>query len=273
MDLWVGQRHIAPGEPCYIIAEVGLAHDGSLAQAHAYIGAVSTCGVDAVKFQNHAGDPTSEWRVRPDWCADESRQAYWDRTSFTPAQWQELARHCACAGVEFLCSVFSLEAFRVIDPLVRMHKVPSGRVDDVPLLYHIARTGKPTLLSAGMASEKELRKVKMFFPDFAWLQCTSVYPCPPEQIGLSLVQQYGGLSDHSGTIWPGIAAAALGCQVLEIHVCFDRRLGLDGSASLIMSELHSLVEGVRFVEAAMQPVSKQAMALQLADTRRVFMHA
>ncbi len=270
MDLWVGTRRIGPGEPMYIIAEVGLAHDGSLALAHAYSDAVAKAGVDACKFQCHTGDPTDRWRVKPDWPTDATRQDYWLRTSFSKAQWQELARHCSTVGLEFLCSCFSLEAFKVIDPLVRMHKVPSGQVTNLPLLRAIAHTGKPVLLSSGLGTTNELFDALQLFDRALLLQCTTAYPCPPELINLPWAGSRGGLSDHSGTIWPGIAAAALRCQVLEVHVTFCRQFGPDANASLLLpDQLDQLVEGVRFVERAMRPAVRDAAGL--AEARQVFM--
>lgn len=276
MSFSIGARVIGPGQPCYIIGEVGLAHDGSLAQAHAYVDAVERAGADACKFQCHLGDPMTEWRVRPEWGRDESRQEYWKRTGFSEAQWQELARHCAMVGVEFLCSPFSVEAVRLLDPLVRAWKVPSGRIADMALLDAIAKTGKPVLLSAGMCTEHELVNAQGFLWDYGQvkrLQCTTAYPCLAEQVGLpALLDWADGLSDHSGTIFPGIAAAALGCQVLEVHVCWSKDMGgFDTAASITVEQLAELVRGVRFVEAAMKPVDKHKMAEQLSETRRVFM--
>ena len=83
MDFRVGERRIGPGQPCFIMAEVGLAHDGSLTQAHAYIDAIKRAGADAAKFQCHLGDPTTEWRVTLGWQRNETRQEYWERTAFT----------------------------------------------------------------------------------------------------------------------------------------------------------------------------------------------
>ena len=258
-----------------IIAEVGLAHDGSMSAAHAYIDACASAGVDAVKFQCHWGDPTTEWRKRPDWCQDESRQAYWRRTGFSGAQWQELARHCANRGVEFLCSVFSVEALQMVDPLVKRHKVPSGRIADAALLSAVAATRKPVILSTGMSTLRELNEAicHMFeVPSVQVLQCVTEYPSPAEHVGLEIARWFEGLSDHSGTIWPGIAAAALGCRVLEVHVCWSKdQGGLDTAASLTIDQLRQLVEGVRFVERAMQPLDKDKLAEELAETRRVFM--
>jgi N,N'-diacetyllegionaminate synthase len=261
-----------------IIAEVGLAHDGSLSQAHAYVGACARAGVDTVKFQCHLGDPCTEWRVRPAWAQDETRQAYWQRTGFTFRQWEGLAFHCQDMRVEFLCSPFSVAAVALLDPLVQRWKVPSGRIADMALLDAIKKCGKPVLISSGMCTKEELSQALIYLNRNTrfivnWLQCTTLYPCPPESIGLGeLLGGAIGLSDHSGTIYPGLAAAALGCKVLEVHVCWSKEQGgFDTAASLDMGQLRQLVEGVRFIEKAMQPVDKDAMAATLAETRRVFM--
>jgi N,N'-diacetyllegionaminate synthase len=260
-----------------IIAEVGLAHDGSLSQAHAYVDACAKAGVDVVKFQCHLGDPCTEWRVKPDARGqDETRQAYWQRTGFTSTQWLWLCEHCSQLGVEFLCSPFSVAAVALLDPLVKRWKVPSGRIADLALLQAIGKTGKPVLLSSGMGTSAEMSAagmalVKAGCPWVQLLQCTTAYPCPAEWIGLN-AQSKGGLSDHSGTIYTGLAAAALGLEVLEVHVCWSKEQGgFDTAASLDMGQLGQLVEGVRFVEKAMQPVDKDKMAEKLAETRRVFM--
>lgn len=257
-----------------IIAEVGLAHDGSLSQAHAYIDACAKAGADTVKFQCHWFDSTTEWRIKPKRPQDETRQVYWERTQFSLYQWQGLAEHCAEAGVEFLCSPFSVLAVRMLDSLVKRWKVPSGQVTNEALLDAIAETGKPVLLSTGMSTHDELTLAlgRLSKCRVRLLQCTTAYPCPPEQIGLSVVASWGGLSDHSGTIYPGIAAAALGCKVLEVHVCWSKAQGsFDAAASLTIEQLTQLVEGVRFVEQAMLPVDKDKMAEQLSEARRVFM--
>jgi N,N'-diacetyllegionaminate synthase len=261
-----------------IIAEVGLAHDGSLSQAHAYVDACAKAGVDTVKFQCHLGDPCTEWRLEPHWPQDVSRQAYWQRTGFRRDEWDDLMRHCHAAGVEFLCSPFSVAAVALIDPLVKRWKVPSGRIADMALLEAIGKTGKPVLLSTGMGKTQEIYSAESLLLKHGCtvdiLQCTSEYPCVPRRIGLGEISSecWDGLSDHSGTIYPGLAAAALGCKVLEVHVCWSKEQGgFDTAASLTIPELTQLVAGVRFIEKAMQPVDKDAQAEKLAETRRVFM--
>ena len=276
MDFRVGLRRIGPGQPCFIMAEVGLAHDGSLTQAHAYMDAIKRAGADAAKFQCHLGDPTTEWRVVLGWQRNETRQEYWERTAFTAEEWHGIAAHCRDLGLEFVCSPFSAKSVPFLDGLVRMWKIPSGRVADDALLSAVAATGKPVLLSTGMSTAQERQDALARLLDVGCpviqMQCTSAYPTPPERVGLPVAARWGGLSDHSGTIYPGIAAVALGVKVLEVHVCFSRdQGGLDTAASVTTAELKQLVEGVRFVEAAMKPVDKDLEAQELAPMRRVFM--
>jgi N,N'-diacetyllegionaminate synthase len=115
--------------------------------------------------------------------------------------------------------------------------------------------------------------------DYILLQCTSAYPCPPEKIGLNLLnffrQRYGcpvGLSDHSGTIYPGLAAVVLGAKAIEVHVTLSREMfGPDVSASITTQELRQLVEGVRLIECMLKnPVNKDDMATELSSVRSLF---
>lgn len=280
----IGPKHVGEGAPCFIIAEVAQAHEGSLGMAHAYIDAVAKAGVDAVKFQCHIAEaestPDEEWRVMPTWPQDASRYEYWRRTSFTQEQWWSLKVHADEVGLVFLCSPFSVEAVKLLDPMVPAWKVPSGEVTNEALLKAIAKTRKPVILSLGMATSDEIADAVSLFVDLALLQCTSEYPTPPTRVGLNVLDQWRGiehngpvgLSDHSGTIYAGLAAVALGCDILEVHVTFSRQsFGLDVDASITIEELCQLVEGVRFIEKAKTPVDKDALAKELEPMRRLFM--
>ena len=272
---------------CLIIGEVGLAHDGSLGYAHAFIDEVARAGADAVKFQTHiaAAESTAAepFRVRfsP---KDATRYDYWKRMEFTEAEWQGLANHARDHGLIFLSSPFSREAVEMLARVgMTMWKIGSGEVSNVPLLDVMIATGCPILLSSGMSDIAELDKavdrVRRAGVPLAVLQCTTAYPCPPERIGLNMIsvlrERYGcfaGLSDHSGTIYPGIAAAAIGADVLEVHVTMSRGMfGPDVPASVTTEELRVLVDGVRFVERMhAHPVDKDAAARDVAPLRDVF---
>lgn len=275
---------------CLVIGEVAQAHDGSLGTAHAFIDAIAAAGADAVKFQTHIAaaesTPGEPWRVRfsPQ---DETRYEYWKRMELTEDQWAGLKSHAEERGLLFLSSPFSVEAARLLDRLgMKAWKVASGEVSNPVLLDFVLSTGKPVLLSTGMSPLAEIdavaRRVLERGVPLAVLQCTTAYPCPPEKIGLNLIpffrERYGregcavGLSDHSGTIYPGLAAVALGADVLEVHVTLSREaFGPDVPASLTTPELRQLVDGVRFLERAMaSPVDKDGMATEMEPLRRMF---
>jgi len=272
---------------CLVIGEVGLSHDGSLGLAHAFIDEVARGGADAVKFQTHIASaestPAEPFRVKFS-TQDATRYEYWKRIEFTEAQWKGLADHARDKGLIFLSSPFSREA---VDLLARvgmaMWKVGSGEVSTLPLLDAMIATGKPILLSSGMsdlaALDKAAERVRRAGVPLAVLQCTTAYPCPPERIGLNMVpvfrERYGcfvGLSDHSGTIYPGIAAATLGAEVVEVHVTMSRGMfGPDVPASVTIEELRQLVDGIRFVEKMrLNPVDKDAIAREMAPLRAIF---
>lgn len=282
----VGGKHVGDGSPCLIVAEVAQAHEGSLMMAHAYIDAIADAGADAVKVQVHVADaecaPSEPWRIYPRWAQDANRHAYWKRMEFDYGQWQGLATHARERGLIFLASPFSTRAVALIRPLVPAWKVASGEINNHHLLRFMARGDRPMILSSGMATRAEfsaaVRLVAETTP-VAILQCTSEYPTPPEHVGLSVLQELReqiacpvGLSDHSGSIYAGLGAVALGCDLLEVHVTFSREMqGFDTASSITMAELSRLVEGVRFIERAKAPLNKDEMARELAPMRDLFM--
>lgn len=272
---------------CAVIAEVAQAHDGSLGTAHAYIDLVADCGADAVKFQTHIAaaesTPSEPWRVRfsPQ---DETRYEYWQRMEFTEAQWKGLKEHADERGLLFLSSAFSVEAVELLERIgVTAWKVASGEVRSVELLDRMVAHGAPVIMSSGMSSWDEIgaavERCRAAGSPVVLLQCNTAYPCPPEKIGLNVLaemrERFGcpvGLSDHSGTIFPGLAAVALGASVLEVHVTFSRSsFGPDVPASLTGDELAELVRGVRFLGTALaHPIDKDAEAEAMAPMRALF---
>lgn len=246
-----------------VIAEIGQAHDGSLGILHSYIDAVAETGADAIKFQTHLADaessPAEPFRVKFS-RVDASRQDYWRRMEFTPAQWAEIKAHCDDTGLEFMSSPFSNAAVDLLEDIgMARYKIGSGEVSNLLLLEKIGRTGKPVLLSSGMSNVVELDQAVEFLRshgnDLSVLQCNTEYPTPPEHVGLNVMSElsarYGlpaGLSDHSGTPYPALAATALGATVIEVHAVFDTRMfGPDTRSSLTIDELKSMVSGVRAI--------------------------
>src|ERR1043166_1485927 len=214
--LQISGHTVGQGYPCFVIAEIGQNHDGSLGMAHAYIDAVARTGAHAVKFQTHIADAESTqaepFRVQFSY-QDKTRYDYWRRMEFTAEEWRGLAEHAADSGLVFLSTAFSIEAVDLLDRLgMPAWKVASGEIENFPLLQRMARTGHPVLLSSGMtnwaAFDRAVACVRALDGKVGVFQCTTAYPCPPEKIGLNVLSELRaryacpvGLSDHSATIY------------------------------------------------------------------------
>lgn len=272
---------------CLVIGEVALTHDGSLGLAHAFVDAIASAGADAVKFQAHIAaaesTPAEPFRVKFS-RQDATRYEYWRRMEFTEEQWRGLADHCRDRGVLFIASPFSVQAVEMLERIGQpLWKVASGETSNAQLLDRMLDTGAPVLLSTGMSPLNEIdaavARVKSRGAAVGVFQCTTAYPCPPEKVGLNLVafyrERYGcwvGLSDHSATIFPGLAGVAVGMDMLEVHVALSREMfGPDVIASVTTAELKQLVEGIRFIERMRaHPLDKDASAQETAPLRRLF---
>lgn len=278
---------LVAGGKCCVIGEVAQAHDGSVGMAHAYIDAIAAAGADAVKFQTHIAaaesTPSEPWRVKFS-RQDASRYDYWKRMEFTEDQWRGLKRHAEDRGLMFISSPFSVEAIELLSRIeVAAWKIASGEINNPTLFERIAGSGLPVLLSTGMSEFAEIdgavAQVKAAGLPLVVMQCTSIYPTPPEKVGLNLIpffrERYGcgvGLSDHSGTVFPGLAAITLGIEAIEVHVTLSREMfGPDVVASVTTSGLRELVNGIRAIETMKaNPVDKNALARELAPMRDVF---
>ena len=207
------------------------------------------------------------------------------RMEWSESVWRELRAHADERGLLFLSSPFSMEALELLVRVgVAGWKVASGEINNFALLDAMTATGQPVVLSTGMSPPEEIdaavARVQAAGVPLAVMQCTSIYPCPPELVGLNLLPEfrarYGcavGLSDHSATIYPSIAAAQVGCELVEVHVTLSREMfGPDVVASVTTAELRQLVEGIRFVEAMRRhPLDKARLPESVTSLRGIFM--
>ena len=272
---------------CLVIGEVALTHEGSLGLAHAFVDAIANAGADAVKFQTHIAaaesTPSEPFRVKFS-RQDKTRYDYWKRMEFTEEGWRGLAAHARERGILFLSSPFSIQAVDLLERIgMPLWKIASGETSNTALLDRILETRTPVLLSTGMSPLEEIdqavARVRLRHAEVGVFQCTTAYPCPPEKIGLNLIpfyrDRYGcwvGLSDHSATIYPGLAGAALGMDMLEVHVALSREMfGPDVIASITTQELRQLVDGIRFIERMRaHPLDKDTSAQETAPLRMLF---
>jgi len=243
-------------EKVFIMAELGQAHEGSLGILHSYIDALSTTGIDAIKFQTHIAEAESSeyepFRVQFSY-EDNTRFDYWKRMEFSLEQWQDIKKHCGDVGLEFVSSPFSNIAVDWLEEIgIQKYKIGSGEVTNFLMLEKIAKTGKDIILSSGMSNFSELDETIKFLKKFdnkvSILQCTTMYPSNAENIGLNVIgelkDRYNllvGFSDHSGTIYPSLAASTLGAEIIEFHAVFDKDMfGPDSKSSLTIKEIKQL---------------------------------
>lgn len=267
-----------------IIAEIGSVHDGSFGNACKLIEAAATCGADTVKFQTHIADAeTLKNAPSPSYFKGEPRYEYFQRTAFDKYQYLDLIAYSREMDVNFMSSPFSLEAIDFLEEVgVAIYKVPSGEVSNTPLLEHLNQTEKPILLSSGMSDWEELdRAVEVSSQGGASvsvMQCSSIYPCPPEKVGLNVISEMleryklpVGFSDHTTGSAAAFAAIAKGAIFVEKHFTFSRLMyGSDAANGMEPQEFEKYCEGVKDVFTMMDnPIDKNDISLY-SEMKKVF---
>jgi N,N'-diacetyllegionaminate synthase len=242
----------------YLIAEVAQAHDGSLGQAMAYIKAAALAGASAVKFQVHLAEEesSSEDRFRTNsFPQDRSRYEYWKRVAFNESQWKTLIDYTNTLNIDFISSVFSVRAYEMMRALGQsIWKIASGEVHDPLLMETIFNTNDNIILSTGLSTWSEIESVVGRYgalKDLTILKCTSEYPTSDELLELDVISELRrkypslkvGFSDHSGSIYPSLAAISKGAEVIELHVAFSKsQFGPDTLASVTFEDFGELAE-------------------------------
>jgi sialic acid synthase SpsE len=259
----IGDRVIENGAPCYVIAEIGANHNRDLDLARELVDRSAEAGADAVKFQTYSGariysSKTPSFQYL-EGVSDKSPADLLEEISL-PREWQApLAEYARQRGVDFFSSPFDHEAVAELDAIgVPVLKIASFEIVDLPLIRRAAETGRPLLISTGMANLSDIEDALTAATEagaagVGLMQCTSVYPAPPERANLramhTLHKAFGvptGLSDHTVGIAVPIAAAALGAAFIEKHVTLDRTMpGPDHAFALEPPDLRTMVEGIR----------------------------
>ena len=279
VPLDLGGHLVGPGQPCFIIAEAGVNHNGELDQALALVEAAARAGADAVKFQSFTAEevavedaPKASYQQQGD-DADESQVEMLRRLELSPADHRVLAERCQERGIIFLSTPFDPASADLLHELgVKAFKLPSGEVTNLPFLRHVGAKGRPVILSTGMSSLAEVKRAVETLEgagvsQMALLHCVSAYPAPASSANLRAMETMAsalglpvGFSDHTQGIEVALAATALGACIIEKHFTLDRSLpGPDHKASLEPHELSALVRGVRRVEAALGHGRKELM--------------
>jgi len=270
--LQIGSRWIGASAPVYIIAELSANHNQNFERAVRIIHAAKNAGADAVKLQTYTADTIT---LRSD--KEYFRIAggtLWDgrilhdlyQEASTPWEWQPKLKAIADElGMHLFSSAFDDSAVDFLEQMnVPAHKLASFELVDIGLIQKMARTGKPLIMSTGMASSEEISEAvqaarKAGASQIALLKCTSAYPAPPEEANLLTIPELArrfncpaGLSDHTMGIAVPVAAVALGACIIEKHLCLSRADGGPDSAfSLEPEEFKAMVDAVRTAEKAL----------------------
>ena len=262
----VGKHQIGPGHPCYVIAEVGINHNGEIDIAKKLIDVAAEAGCQAVKFQKRTPDIST-----PDSQKNVQRETPWGvmtyleykhRIEFGDAEYTEIARYSASKGLDWFASPWDVPSVEFLENHgVSVHKVASACITDIPLLEALRDTGKPIILSTGMSTMEEIDKaVEVVGTDkLVLMHATSTYPLDPHEANLRMIHTLRerfnvpvGYSGHETGLQVSLAAVALGANAIERHITLDRAMwGTDHGASLEPGGLSRLVRDIRVIEEAM----------------------
>ncbi len=271
-EVTIGTRKVGDGHPAYIIAEIGINHNGSLEFAKQMIFAAHQAGVDAVKFQKR----TPELCV-PEHQRSQMRETPWGyipyleyryKVEFGQEDYEEIDRYCKELGIAWLASSWDIPSVEFMEQFnPPAHKIPSALLTDHALLRAYRKTGRPLILSTGMSTLEEIKASVALVGEENLILChtTSSYPCPPDELNLRMIQTLRemfrcpiGYSGHEVGLVPSAVAVALGACLVERHITLDRAMwGSDQSASVEPQGIERLVKYIRVTEQALGDGVKQ----------------
>ncbi len=282
-------RKIGTDQPCYIIAEIGINHNGSLDIAKKLIDEAVAAKVDAVKFQKRTPEicvPKDQWEIMRDtpW----GRMSYIDykrKTEFGKDEYTAIDTYCKQMGIDWFVSVWDTEAVDFMEQFdTPVYKLASASLTDFPLIEKILFTGRPLMLSTGMSTDKEIQAavdfVNKFNPNYPVFiaHSTSAYPCKPEELNLRMITTLGdryatapiGYSGHETGLATTLAAAVMGATFVERHFTLDRAMwGSDHAASVEPQGFQRLVRDIRDVETAMGDGVKKVYESEIGPMKRL----
>lgn len=280
----IGNRWVGDGNPTYVVAEIGINHNGDIKIARQLMDAARHAGVDAVKFQKR----TPELCVPPEQ-RGQMRETPWGyityldyryKVEFSAEQYAEIDRYAKEIGITWFASVWdepSVDFLEQFNPVA--YKVPSASLTDHDLLRKLRTTGRPVILSTGMSTIEQIRRAVPLLDIDNLVIChtTSAYPCDPEELNLRMVQtlkaEYPcpiGYSGHEVGLIPSVVAVGLGACMVERHITLDRAMwGSDQAASVEPGGFERLVKYIRVTEAALGDGLKRVYESELSSLKKL----
>lgn len=265
-EIKIGDHLVGDGHPTYIIAEIGINHNGDLDVCKQMIDAAVHAGVDAVKFQKRTPEISTPLGQQ-----NQMRETPWGyisyleyryKVEFGQEQYREIDRYCQKKGIAWFTSVWDEQAVDFMEQFnTPVYKIPSASLTDHNLLRYARKTGRPLVVSTGMSTMEQIRvAVKVAGTEnLVIMHCTSTYPCEPEELNLRMIRTLRnefpcpvGYSGHEVGLVPPQVAVALGASIIERHLTLDRAMwGSDQAASVEPSGFERLVKYVRTAEASL----------------------
>lgn len=280
----IGSRLVGEGEPCFIVAEIGINHNGDLNIAKRLIDAGVLAGCDAVKFQKRTPElcvpPEQRSVMRETPWGIISYMDYRKRVELGYKEYSEIDAYCRSKGIYWFASpwdVPSVDFLEQFNPVC--HKIASACLTDAELLDRVAATKRPAILSTGMSTLDQIRAAasRLDLSRLILTQATSTYPCKPEELNLRTIQslrsEFGvpiGYSGHEVGLQTTYAAVVLGACLIERHITLDRAMwGSDHAASIEPSGFMRLVRDIRVIESALGDGQKRVYASELAGMKKL----
>jgi N-acetylneuraminate synthase len=281
----IGKRWVGDGEPIYVIAEIGINHNGSVEIAKKMIDGAAFAGCDAVKFQKRTPElcvPRDQWNIERDtpWGRMTYIQ-YRHKMEFTKEQYAEIDRYCKDKKIDWFASCWDEESVDFIEQFdTPLYKAASASLTDHELLKKKQSTGKPVMISSGMSTMDEIEAaVDVLGIDNVLLaHSTSAYPCKVEELNLMMIptlkEKYPlipiGYSGHEVGLAPTWAAVALGATFVERHITLDRSMwGTDQAASVEIMGLYRMVSNIRDIERSMGDGVKKVYLSELSSLKKL----
>ncbi len=265
-EIKIGNRMVGDGHPAYVIAEIGINHNGDLEIAKQMIEAAVHAGVNAVKFQKRtpevATPPEQQKQMRETPWGYITYLEYRHKVEFTAEQYHEIDLFCKERNIPWMVSVWDEPSVDFMEKFdTPAYKIPSASLTDHKLLKHARKTGKPVIISTGMSTMQQIRKAVSVVGEenLVIMHCTSTYPCEPEELNLKVVETLRkefpdtpiGYSGHEVGLVPSAVAVALGACMVERHLTLDRAMwGSDQAASVEPWGFETLVKYIRVAEAS-----------------------
>jgi N-acetylneuraminate synthase len=265
-EIKLGKRMVGDGHPTYIIAEIGINHNGDIELAKQMIDAAAHAGVDAVKFQKRTPEictpPEQQKQMRETPWGYITYLDYRYKVEFGENEYRQIARYCQEKNIDWFTSVWDEPSVDFMEQFdTPAYKIPSASITDHKLLLHARKTGRPLVVSTGMSTMEQIRSaVNVVGTDnLVITHCTSTYPCDPEELNLRMIPTLRaefdcpiGYSGHEVGLIPPQVAVALGACMIERHLTLDRSMwGSDQAASVEPSGFERLVKYVRTAEASL----------------------